>query len=619
MTTNTAPNPRPQYTDANGNPLVGAKLFTYAAGSTTKLATYTTENGDVANENPIVLDSDGRPPYEVRFTAGTLYKLVLALSTDTDPPVSGVLLGDNLIGIGDTATILSQWTDSYLTPTYISATSFSVTGDQTSDFTSGRRLKITLGSSTVYGTITTSAFTTLTTVTVRLDSGSLDNSILSVALGIVTPTNTGIPTAPVFTSTRTSNTILLQSDSGTLIDGSGTYTQTFTAAATLGNGWHVIYQNTGGTITLNPNASELINGELTLVLYPGEIYHITCDGSAFTARLLNDTSDDNIIINGAMRTWIEYIPPYASAPNSAYAAEMWQYGVIGAAVHDINRSTSVPTVAQAGLLLPYSIELDCTTADAAIAAGDYTLLLTKVEGYKFSKIAQKKSVLSFWVYATKIGTYCVSILNGAADQSYVAEYTISTTNTWEYKVIQIDATPSSGTWDYTNGTGLRVYWTIAAGSTFQTATVDEWHAGNFMATANQVNGTDSVNNNFRLTGVVLNEGTTPKRYKLPDISKERYDCFRYFWKGLPVGAMAWSADAADRILGETVTWPVEMRDNPVVTESDVSGATYNNCTLEAAAVNTNKFGTRFNVRSNAAGYIAVFFSENEYFIANARL
>lgn len=52
---------RPQYFDANGAPLALGKLYTYAAGGTSNLATYTTPKGDIANDNPVVLDSAGRP------------------------------------------------------------------------------------------------------------------------------------------------------------------------------------------------------------------------------------------------------------------------------------------------------------------------------------------------------------------------------------------------------------------------------------------------------------------------------------------------------------------------------------------------------------------------------
>lgn len=59
MTTNLIPSPVMQFFDANGEPLVGGKLYTYAAGTTTPLATYTDSTGATANTNPVILDSRG--------------------------------------------------------------------------------------------------------------------------------------------------------------------------------------------------------------------------------------------------------------------------------------------------------------------------------------------------------------------------------------------------------------------------------------------------------------------------------------------------------------------------------------------------------------------------------
>ena len=58
-------------------------------------------------------------------------------------------------------------------------------------------------------------------------------------------------------SARSSNTILASADRGTLIDvASGTFTQTFTAAATLASGWWCYIRNSGtGNVSLDPNAS----------------------------------------------------------------------------------------------------------------------------------------------------------------------------------------------------------------------------------------------------------------------------------------------------------------------------------------------------------------------------
>ena len=58
-TTSLSPTPKLQFFDANGDPLVGGKLYTYAAGTTTPLTSYTDSTGVSANTNPIVLDSRG--------------------------------------------------------------------------------------------------------------------------------------------------------------------------------------------------------------------------------------------------------------------------------------------------------------------------------------------------------------------------------------------------------------------------------------------------------------------------------------------------------------------------------------------------------------------------------
>lgn len=86
-----------QFFDNNGDPLTGGKLYTYAAGTTTPLAAYTTSAGNVAHANPIILDAAGRTPSggEIWLTDAVDYKFVLATGTD-------VVLGtfDNVAGNG---------------------------------------------------------------------------------------------------------------------------------------------------------------------------------------------------------------------------------------------------------------------------------------------------------------------------------------------------------------------------------------------------------------------------------------------------------------------------------------------------------------------------------------
>ena len=85
-----------QFFTNTGAVLTGGKLYTYAAGTTTPLASYTTSAGSTARTNPIVLDAAGRVPDggEIWITSAQ-YKFVLKDSND-------VLIAtyDNVSGIG---------------------------------------------------------------------------------------------------------------------------------------------------------------------------------------------------------------------------------------------------------------------------------------------------------------------------------------------------------------------------------------------------------------------------------------------------------------------------------------------------------------------------------------
>lgn len=96
MTTQTlSPVLRQKFFDNNGFPLEGGKLFTYSAGTSTKLATYTDSTGATPNPNPVILDFRGEA--NVWVPANTGYKYILAPATDTDPPTNPIWTVDNVI------------------------------------------------------------------------------------------------------------------------------------------------------------------------------------------------------------------------------------------------------------------------------------------------------------------------------------------------------------------------------------------------------------------------------------------------------------------------------------------------------------------------------------------
>lgn len=171
-----------------GAPASGYKLYTYVAGSSTLVTTYTTYLGDVEQSNPIILNSAGLPTNgQIWITEGSSVKIVF---TDDDDVV--LKTEDRIPGVNDASVTQDQWV-SGAAPTYISATSFSLVGDQTSTFQVGRRLKTTNSGGTVYSTITASTFGAVTTVVVANDSGTLDSGLSAVSYGLISKTGDSMP------------------------------------------------------------------------------------------------------------------------------------------------------------------------------------------------------------------------------------------------------------------------------------------------------------------------------------------------------------------------------------------------------------------------------------------
>ena len=179
-----------QFIDSNGDPLVGGRIETYLAGSSTPAATYTDDSGSTPQSNPIILDSLGKPTLgPIWLTGGVSYKFIIKNAAG-----STLWTMDNIAGINDATLSQSEWLESGFVPTYINGTSFSVPGDQTGTLQVNRRLRTTNTSGFIYSTITNSVFSAgNTTVTLANDSGTLDAGLSAVAYGLLSATNSSIP------------------------------------------------------------------------------------------------------------------------------------------------------------------------------------------------------------------------------------------------------------------------------------------------------------------------------------------------------------------------------------------------------------------------------------------
>jgi hypothetical protein len=149
----------------------------------------------------------------------------------------------------------AEWLNMGDTPTYVNGTQFTVPGNLTSRYSFGRRVRASVTAGTVYGTITASAFGSVTTVTLQLDSGALDSGLSEVDVGILNPSAASLSTLPsllisgaaglTFANLASSNTAPIKFGDGT--------------------GWKLNFETGSGSIfsTLQDNGNFTTNGTVT--------------------------------------------------------------------------------------------------------------------------------------------------------------------------------------------------------------------------------------------------------------------------------------------------------------------------------------------------------------------
>ena len=239
-----------------------------------------------------------------------------------------------------------------------------------------------------------------------------------------------------------------------------------------------------------------------------------------------------------------------------------------------------------------ALKCDVTTADGTLATNQRFFIQQIIEGQnlqvlKFGTSSAEKLTLSFWVKATKTGTHVVRMYAYDDDRSVSISYTVSSSDTWEHKVLNFPA-DTTGVIDNNNGQGIQIAWAMGAGASFQSGTLATTWGSNTTANdfVGQVNGLDSTSNNFHLTGVQLEVGefssTTLPPFQFESFEDNLARCYRYYQ--VPVhnkdhqgsneeyGAFNTGTYSADAYFRAARPLGVEMRANPTLVSS--SGTNY---------------------------------------------
>jgi hypothetical protein len=171
------------------------------------------------------------------------------------------------------------------------------------------------------------------------------------------------------------------------------------------------------------------------------------------------------------------------------------------------------------------------------------------------------TTLSFWVKSAKTGTY-IAALEDTDNTRYIANsYTISLADTWEKKTITY-AGDTTGAFGNDNGGSLKVQFWLVAGTTYTSGTLaTSWESNtNANNAVGQVNLADNTSNEWFVTGVQLEAGTTASDFEFLPHDVQLNRCYRYFH----IGGASCGRSASSTGGTTYYTYPLQMRSGPSI-------------------------------------------------------
>jgi hypothetical protein len=299
----------------------------------------------------------------------------------------------------------------------------------------------------------------------------------------------------------------------------------------------------------------------------------------------------NVIINGDMQIF-QRATSATTIPSSGYSTVDrfgFSEGSGGAATSELD-DLSVADQATTGQAR--ALELNCTSADTSIAAGDRSYIFYNIEAqdcrrFLYGTSAAKTLTLSFWVKSNLTGNFPLTVKKDDNTVYYLPlSYSVSSANTWEKKTITWTPTEGStslitasgGAINNDSGRGFQLFFGLMWGSNYtgsQSGT-PTWTSSAYFADSDItfVNFYSSTSNNLYLTGLQLEVGDAASDFEHLPFDVQLRRCQRYFYRTPDGGASGVSAayqhlgngymHASTNFIGHIV-FPEVMRAAPTCT------------------------------------------------------
>ena len=306
----------------------------------------------------------------------------------------------------------------------------------------------------------------------------------------------------------------------------------------------------------------------------------------------------NILYNGAM-TIAQRGTSFTSIGGTAgvYSLDRMRYGfTMNSGRFTITQSTDSPNG------FANSLKVDITTAESSLNSSSGAAFSQFLEGQDVQQFKKGTSdaeeySLSFHVKSNVTGTYIVELFDNDNTRQVSKSYTIDSANTWERKTITFPA-DTTGAFDNDTASSLFVQWFLASGTDRTSGTLNtSWASStNANRAVGQANLFSSTDNEWYITGMQLEVGSTATPFEHRSFGEEFSLCSRYYEVAEAYGNSYHYNDSTSSSDREdiTATYKVEKRATPTLTvtnQSTGSLSNLSNTTKKATYRRTGSFGS----------------------------